>query len=60
MEPLFHPRRDYWREHFELRGAEIIPRTAVGRVTIRLLQLNRLERVKERELMLAAKLLESG
>jgi hypothetical protein len=60
VEPLFHPRRDQWRRHFELRGAEIVPRTVVGRVSIRLLQLNRPERVKERELMLAVKLLEPG
>jgi len=58
MEPLFHPRRDRWRDHFELRGGEIVPRTAVGRVTVRLLRLNQPERVKERERMLRANLLQ--
>ena len=58
MLPLFHPRRDRWHDHFELRGAEIVPRTAVGRAMARLLQLNRPERVKERDLMVQAKLLD--
>jgi hypothetical protein len=58
VEPLFHPRRQRWLDHFELSGPEILPRTAVGRVTVRLLQLNRPERVKERELMIQAGLLE--
>jgi len=57
MQPLFHPRRDRWRDHFELRGAEIASRTAAGRATLRLLQLNRPERVKERELLIQAKLM---
>jgi hypothetical protein len=51
VQPLFHPRRDRWGDHLQLRGAEIVARTAAGRVTVRLLQLNRLERVKERTLM---------
>src|SRR5437016_10677792 len=57
MQRLFHPRRDRWREHFELRGAEIVARTAIGRVTARLLQLNRTERLREREVMIQARLL---
>ncbi len=38
---LFHPRQDLWSDHFELRGDIIVPRTAIGRVTEYLLQLNR-------------------
>ncbi len=57
MQRLFHPRRDQWREHFELRGGEIVARTAIGRVSVRLLQLNRLERIREREVMIQAGLL---
>jgi len=49
--PLFHPRRDQWSEHFELGGGEFIARTASARATIRLLRLNRPDRVKERELL---------
>ena len=46
---LFHPRRDRWREHFELRGLFILPKSATGRVTVRLLQFNAPERITERE-----------
>jgi HNH endonuclease len=52
IERLFHPRRHPWHDHFRLQGGTILPLTAVGRVTIRLLQLNRAERVLERELMI--------
>jgi len=58
MRRLFHPRRDRWHEHFQMRGSMVVPLTAVGRVTLRLLQLNRMERVKERELMIQAGLLQ--
>ncbi len=54
MQRLFHPRRDQWHEHFQLRGGTVIPLTSIGRVTLRLLQLNRIERVKERKLMFQA------
>jgi hypothetical protein len=52
--PLYHPRRDRWCEHFQLSGAQFVPLTPIGGVTIRLLQLNRLDRVEERELLIAA------
>ena len=60
MQPLFHPRVDRLHDHFQLRGGEILPRTAVGRVTVRLLRLNRPERLKERALMVQFGLLEPG
>ena len=37
---LFHPRRDRWIEHFEQRGIYLIAKTAVGRTTIRVLNMN--------------------
>jgi hypothetical protein len=49
--PLFHPRRDRWVDHFRLVGSRIEPLTPTGRVTVRLLQLNHSDRIKERELM---------
>jgi hypothetical protein len=52
-EPLFHPRRDGWSEHFEF-GAEIVARTGAGRVTVRLLQMNRPERTTERVALIEA------
>lgn len=38
--PLFHPRKDNWDEHFGWNGTRIAGRTAVGRATIRVLDLN--------------------
>ena len=57
LERLFNPRSERWHEHFELSGGKILARTSIGRVTVRLLQLNRLERIAERNPMLAAGLL---
>ena len=54
---LFHPRRDRWDEHFELRGPMIVAHSGIGRATIRLLQLNLPQRIKEREAMIQAGLL---
>jgi hypothetical protein len=56
--PLYHPRRDRWPEHFCLKGAEYAPLTPVGRVTVRLLQLNRGDRTKERQLLIEAGVLQ--
>jgi 5-methylcytosine-specific restriction endonuclease McrA len=38
--PLFHPRRERWDDHFEWRGPEIIGKTATGRTTVRVLDVN--------------------
>lgn len=48
---LFHPRQHVWTEHFELDEAVIKPISPTGRVTVRLLQINRLDRVDERRLL---------
>lgn len=45
---LFHPRRDRWHEHFEWEGTEIVGLTAVGRTTIRVLELNSTDRIEVR------------
>lgn len=55
--PLYHPRRDRWSEHFQVHDAQFVPLTPTGRVTIRLLQLNRSDRVEERALLIAAGLM---
>ncbi|MBI1901584.1 MAG: HNH endonuclease [Planctomycetia bacterium] len=51
---LFHPRHDVWLDHFRLQGAVIVGRTAVGRATARLLQMNRQRRVQFRAALMAA------
>jgi len=51
--PLFNPRTQKWSDHFELRAGVIVPLTAVGRVTVKLLQLNLGSRVEIRERLFA-------
>ncbi|HKP81071.1 MAG TPA: HNH endonuclease signature motif containing protein [Pyrinomonadaceae bacterium] len=45
---LFNPRIQVWFEHFRLDGAYIVPLTAAGRVTEKLLQFNLPSRVAAR------------
>jgi hypothetical protein len=45
---LFHPRRHAWRDHFQWQGVFIIPKTAVGRVTVDVLELNSEDRLELR------------
>jgi 5-methylcytosine-specific restriction endonuclease McrA len=40
MTRLFHPRRDRWEDHFVWDGLRISGLTAVGRTTVRVLDLN--------------------
>ena len=53
---LFHPRQQLWTDHFRLnrKTAVIEPLTAIGRVTVFLLQLNQIDRVTDRKLLLDA------
>ncbi len=37
---LFHPRRDEWEAHFRWAGAEIVPLSSIGRVTVGVLFMN--------------------
>ncbi len=50
--PLYHPRRDVWREHFRQNGPWIEPLTAEGRVTVELLHINDPEQIEKREALL--------
>jgi hypothetical protein len=54
---LYQPRRDCWSEHFQFEAGGIRPLTAIGRVTVCLLQMNRQERIDERRLLAQAKAL---
>jgi hypothetical protein len=56
LTPLFHPRRHQWDEHFRLVGARVVPHTAEGRVTVRLLRLNDPARLRERHALMEARL----
>ena len=50
--PLFHPRLQIWDEHFQLDGASILGNTAIGRVTVALLQINHPEQVETRQILI--------
>ena len=52
---LFNPRRHKWATHFRWRGAYLIGRTPVGRVTVALLRIN-----DELRIELRAELIEEG
>lgn len=59
LTPLFNPRKEKWSAHFQVAESGVIePLTQVGRVTVKLLQMNRAERVKERKLMIEFKILQ--
>ncbi len=50
--PFFNPRMDKWNDHFKLLAPEILPTSNIGIVTVKILDFNADERVKERlELM---------
>jgi hypothetical protein len=46
---LFHPRDRVWTEEFRVEGSKIVGLTAIGRTTVKLLQLNTPERLAERQ-----------
>jgi hypothetical protein len=46
--PLFHPRHEVWSNHFSRRGATIVGLTAVGRTSVRVLNMNAPGRVELR------------
>jgi hypothetical protein len=37
---LFHPRRQSWENHFDWQGLYLVGKTAIGRTTIRVLNIN--------------------
>ena len=51
--PLFHPRRDRWREHFLLRDVKVEGHTPVGRATVQVLAMNDARRLELRSELLA-------
>ena len=54
LNPLFHPLRDRWKEHFRLVDGEVVPRTAIGETTASLLKLNLVGRISERRVPVEA------
>jgi len=58
LTPLFHPRRDRWTDHFSRDGACIVGKTAAGRTTVWLLQMNTGDRLRWRQMLAQLGLLE--
>jgi excisionase family DNA binding protein len=54
LTPFFNPRTQRWSDHFQLIDAELVPLTAIGRVTIRIFQINHPDRIAERRLLISA------
>jgi HNH endonuclease len=52
LTPFFNPRTQIWSEHFLFQDAEIVPLTAEARVTARLLKLNDVERIEQRQVLI--------
>ena len=52
--PFFNPRSQLWDDHFLLDSGKIVPRTATGRVTERIFQLNRPDRLEARNILTQA------
>lgn len=50
---FFNPRSDRWADHFQLREFTIEPLTGVGEATARIFGFNALERLVERETLVA-------
>jgi hypothetical protein len=50
---LFNPRRHKWDRHFAWNGSTLLGRTAIGRTTITVLQMNAPHRVAQRAALLA-------
>lgn len=51
---FYHPRIDTWKDHFRYVGATVKPKTNIGRVTIKILEMNHPGRIAERQLFIQA------
>ncbi|MAS32731.1 MAG: HNH endonuclease [Anaerolineaceae bacterium] len=48
LTPLYNPRSQKWDDHFTLNGAYIVGKTAIGRVTVMILDMNDPKRLRVR------------
>ena len=51
LTPLYHPRTQLWNEHFEMLEGIILGKTPIGRVTIRILEMNDPQQIEIRRLL---------
>lgn len=54
LTPLFNPRTQNWDDHFEIIEAVLIGRIPIGRVTIRVLQMNHPKQIEARRSLIDA------
>lgn len=52
LAPLYNPRQDRWDDHFTLDNAVMVGKTPIGRVTIRILQMNHPDQIETRAYLL--------
>ncbi len=52
LTPFFNPRRHKWTRHFAWEGPYLRGRTAIGRVTVAVFQINQVFRVELREVLI--------
>lgn len=50
---LFNPRQDKWFDHFEIQNGEILPKTRIATATVKVLDLNNIDRVILRQGLMA-------
>ncbi len=48
---FYSPRIDMWMNHFRLEGVSITSLTEIGEATVRILQMNHVDRILEREVL---------
>lgn len=48
---FYNPRIDRWREHFRLDGVVVEPLTNIGEATVRILQMNHVDQLSERQVL---------
>jgi 5-methylcytosine-specific restriction endonuclease McrA len=48
---LFNPRIDSWKDHFDMENYVIYAKTSVGEATIKVLKLNDVDRIIERQII---------
>lgn len=53
MNRLFNPRTDLWEEHFRWAGPKLAGKTAIGRTTVNVLCINRMDAVLLRRSLMA-------
>jgi hypothetical protein len=51
---LFHPRRQQWNRHFRWAGPILVGKTKCGQATVQVLNVNEDDRVKLRDILIAA------